>query len=79
MHVDKKQPCNGATYLRRGWCRLEQWARLTTGGIQDMCALTPPAAKAPHTRHSLALHPAAAVPSIRPKSASQRPRQLGVC
>jgi len=24
------------TYQRRGWCRLEQWARMTVGGLQDM-------------------------------------------
>ena len=35
-HVDKNIPVNGESYLRRGWCRFEQWARLTTGGIQDM-------------------------------------------
>ena len=36
MHVDKKVAVNGQTYLRRGWCRFEQWARLATGGLQDM-------------------------------------------
>eukprot|EP00966_Prymnesium_polylepis_P217282 5028679-Prymnesium_polylepis.2 len=36
QHTDRKIPVNGATYLRRGWCRFEQWARLTTGGLQDM-------------------------------------------
>jgi len=35
-HADKKCPCNSETYLRRGWCRFEQWARLTTGGINNM-------------------------------------------
>ena len=35
-----------STYSMRGWCRLEQWARLTVGGLQNMflydgCALRP--------------------------------------
>ncbi|KAL3913250.1 MAG: hypothetical protein SGPRY_008050, partial [Prymnesium sp.] len=28
-----QEPVDGNTYLKRGWCRFEQWARLTTGGI----------------------------------------------
>ena len=35
-HVDLKQPVNGATYLRRGWCRLECWAYLSTNGLSKM-------------------------------------------
>jgi hypothetical protein len=36
IHHDKRVECNSETYQRRGWCRLEQWARMTVGGIQDM-------------------------------------------
>jgi hypothetical protein len=28
--------CNSETYQRRGWCRLEQWARMTVGGLNNM-------------------------------------------
>ena len=35
-HVDLRQPVNGATYLRRGWCRLECWAYLSTNGLSKM-------------------------------------------
>lgn len=31
-----KQECNAETYQRRGWCRLEQWARLAVGGFTHM-------------------------------------------
>lgn len=30
-HADTKAECNPTTYLKRGWCRLEQWARFTMG------------------------------------------------
>jgi hypothetical protein len=36
MHHDKQESCNSDTYQRRGWCRLEQWARMTIGGLHDM-------------------------------------------
>lgn len=36
MHKDKQLECNADTYQRRGWCRLEQWARMTVGGLHDM-------------------------------------------
>ncbi|CAK0903450.1 unnamed protein product [Prorocentrum cordatum] len=36
LHHDKLVECNSATYQRRGWCRLEQWARMTVGGLRDM-------------------------------------------
>jgi len=35
-HADKKITVDGTTYLKRGWCRFEQWARLTTGGVSNM-------------------------------------------
>jgi hypothetical protein len=35
-HHDKQVECNAETYQRRGWCRLEQWARMTVGGLHDM-------------------------------------------
>jgi len=28
-----------ATYIKRGWCRLEQWARITQCGVDDMYVL----------------------------------------
>ncbi|KAL1499212.1 hypothetical protein AB1Y20_013719 [Prymnesium parvum] len=31
QHADSKERCSPDTYLQRGWCRLEQWARLTYG------------------------------------------------
>ncbi|CAK0800331.1 unnamed protein product [Prorocentrum cordatum] len=36
IHHDEQVECNSATYQRRGWCRLEQWARMIAGGLQDM-------------------------------------------
>jgi len=36
QHVDTGLPCDVESYMRRGWCRLEQWARLTIGGLQNM-------------------------------------------
>eukprot|EP00419_Tripos_fusus_P037267 CAMPEP_0172786018 /NCGR_PEP_ID=MMETSP1074-20121228/205735_1 /TAXON_ID=2916 /ORGANISM="Ceratium fusus, Strain PA161109" /LENGTH=945 /DNA_ID=CAMNT_0013623031 /DNA_START=115 /DNA_END=2952 /DNA_ORIENTATION=+ len=36
IHHDKRAECNSATYQRRGWCRLEQWARMTVGGLRNM-------------------------------------------
>ena len=35
-HVTSQTPCDKESYLRRGWCRLEQWARITVGGMEDM-------------------------------------------
>lgn len=32
--------CNAETYSKRGWCRLEQWARMTAGGLADMHVFT---------------------------------------
>lgn len=38
--------CNLETYQQRGWCRVEQWARMAVGGLSDMyvfdgkCGLT---------------------------------------
>ena len=32
IHSDSQLRCDAETYQRRGWCRLEQWARLTVGG-----------------------------------------------
>ena len=31
VHADTMQRCDEATYARRGWCRLEQWAHATSG------------------------------------------------
>ena len=31
-HVDNGLTCNAETYLRRGWCRLEQWAFMSVHG-----------------------------------------------
>lgn len=31
IHADSAIVCNAETYSKRGWCRLEQWARLTVG------------------------------------------------
>lgn len=36
MHQDKKLSCGEETYRRRGWCRLEQMARLALGGGSNM-------------------------------------------
>ena len=36
IHVDKSTACDYATYSRRGWCRLEQWARLVAEGTVDL-------------------------------------------
>jgi hypothetical protein len=36
VHKDKQETCDSASYQRRGWCRLEQWARMTVGGLHDM-------------------------------------------
>lgn len=35
-HVDTGLACDIVTYQLRGWCRLEQWARLITGGLERM-------------------------------------------
>ena len=35
-HEDLRRECNQETYQRRGWCRLEQWARITVGGMEDL-------------------------------------------
>uniref|UniRef100_A0A7S1FAU5 Tyrosine-protein kinase ephrin type A/B receptor-like domain-containing protein n=1 Tax=Noctiluca scintillans TaxID=2966 RepID=A0A7S1FAU5_NOCSC len=35
-HHDSMKVCNEETYQSRGWCRLEQWARMTVGGLTDM-------------------------------------------
>jgi len=34
QHVDTGLECNIESYLQRGWCRLEQWARLVVGGLE---------------------------------------------
>ena len=36
LHKDTRKPCNYETYSRRGWCRLEQWARLAARGTDDL-------------------------------------------
>ena len=35
-HHNSFKPVDKETYQRRGWCRLEQWARMTVGGLQNM-------------------------------------------
>jgi hypothetical protein len=32
--------CNAQSYLQRGWCRLEQWARVSVGGVDGMYSFT---------------------------------------
>ena len=36
IHADHGTTCDAASYQRRGWCRLEQWARLAIGGLTNM-------------------------------------------
>ena len=36
VHADTSRNCDATTYSRRGWCRLEQWARLNGGGLEGM-------------------------------------------
>jgi len=35
-HVSTEKTCDADTYQRRGWCRLEQWARIAVGGFVQM-------------------------------------------
>ena len=35
-HSDTGSLCNYDTYSQRGWCRLEQWARLASQGTIDL-------------------------------------------
>jgi hypothetical protein len=39
-HYTSKMACNADTYERRGWCRLEQWARIAVGGFAEMFLYT---------------------------------------
>ena len=36
IHHNTQLSCDPVTYSKRGWCRLEQWARLNGGGIEGM-------------------------------------------
>lgn len=36
VHRDTQMVCNAESYLNRGWCRLEQWACIATGGLSHM-------------------------------------------
>jgi len=36
LHADSGKACDAETYQKRGWCRLEQWARMTIGGLENM-------------------------------------------
>lgn len=36
IHNNTGLVCNATTYRARGWCRLEQWARMTTGGLKNI-------------------------------------------
>jgi hypothetical protein len=35
-HHDTGLTCDEDTYQQRGWCRLEQWARMAVGGMENM-------------------------------------------
>ena len=35
-HTDSGKPCNTSTYQGRGWCRLEQWAKIASGNIDGI-------------------------------------------
>jgi len=35
-HFDRGTPCNMSTYEKRGWTRVEQWARMTFVGFENM-------------------------------------------
>ena len=35
-HADSRCTCDAESYLRRGWCRLEQWAFMSVHGIRNM-------------------------------------------
>lgn len=35
-HIDTGKRCDALTYQRRGWCRLECWARMAAGGLDNM-------------------------------------------
>jgi len=39
VHADLKETCNAASYARRGWCRLEQWAFMGVCGVEHMYLL----------------------------------------
>jgi len=36
IHYDKQIKVDTDTYQKRGWCRMEQWARMTVGGLEGM-------------------------------------------
>jgi hypothetical protein len=40
-HHNKNEICNQDTYKRRGWCRLEQWARMVIEGPENMFVFQP--------------------------------------
>merc|ERR1712087_72524 len=35
-HANTRKQCGPTSYARRGWCRLEQWARVNGGGLEGM-------------------------------------------
>eukprot|EP00966_Prymnesium_polylepis_P080483 1864804-Prymnesium_polylepis.2 len=39
-HSNTQEQCDENTYQRRGWCRLEQWARLAVTGFDQMYLYT---------------------------------------
>ena len=39
-HAGRESVCGVDSYMKRGWCRLEQWARLCEGGAEDMYMYT---------------------------------------
>ena len=36
VHYNTREPCDATSYQQRGWVRLEQWARMTVGGLRNM-------------------------------------------
>jgi len=36
LHGDTGLQCDTLTYQRRAWCRLECWARMAVGGLENM-------------------------------------------
>ena len=41
MHTSTFKMCNYESYSRRGWCRLEQWARLAAEGTPQLVSNWP--------------------------------------
>lgn len=50
---DLGHECDAQSYLSRGWCRLEQWARVSVGGLDGMFSFTTAGGLLPVTRKTL--------------------------